>query len=159
MKKIALFFYCIIVAQIAYAQASGGQIRRPKTTRSEQTPKTNTRQTSPTKKSGSSNSEDELERKYKDMSMISLEKYANQGDAMAQFFYGYGYAQRGEYGTAVYWYRKAANQGLIRAQLWLAFCYYNGKGVKKDVIGAREWLKEAASRGSADAKEYLRTWH
>ena len=91
--------------------------------------------------------------------MISLEKYANQEDVMAQFYYGYGYAQREDYETAVYWYKKAAYQGLIRAQLWLAWCYYHGKGVDKDTYEAQEWLKKAASKGSADAKDYLKTWH
>ena len=104
-------------------------------------------------------SEDELEKKYENMSMISLERYANQGDAMAQFYLGYKYAQNEDYKTAVVWFRKAAFNDLIRAQLWLSWCYFNGKGVDKDTYGAQEWLKEAASHGSADAKEYLRTWY
>ena len=153
--RVLMILFLIMSPVLVMAQASGGQIRRStqssnvikRPSKSEQGKDRNTLK-----------SEDILEKKYQKMSMISLEKYANQGDAMAQFYMGYNYAHRDDYENAVVWFRKAAFNDLIRAQLWLAYCYYHGKGCKVDVYGAKEWLKEAASRGSADAKEYLRTW-
>lgn len=159
MKKFLFSIFALLISVNLSAQTSGGQIRRPKTTQPKSTPKNNSQKTSSKTKSVSTNSEEEMEKKYQNMSMISLERYASQGDAMAQFYLGYKYAQNGDYKTAVEWYRKAAYKDLIRAQLWLAWCYYHGKGVDKDTYGAREWLKEAASKGSADAKVYLKTWY
>ena len=173
MKKLVFTFISLVFSLGLYAQASGGQIKRNKqtTTNIKQTPRSQQGNTQQSKNVGIGSKqgdtykvknatvpEEELEKKYQNMSMISLEKYANQGDAMAQFYLGYKYAQIQDYRSAVVWYRKAAYNDLVRAQLWLAWCYYNGKGVDRDTHGAREWLKEAASKGSTDAKEYLRTW-
>lgn len=159
MKRIIIVAFIFLSPILALAQASGGQIRRSKTTQPKLTPKTYSQKTSPKTKTGSTNFEEEMEKKYQNMSMISLERYANQEDGMAQFYLGYKYAQNGDYITAVEWYRKAAYKDIIRAQLWLAWCYYHGKGIDKDTYRAREWLKEAANKGSADAKEYLKTWY
>jgi TPR repeat protein len=39
----------------------------------------------------------------------------------------------------VYWYQKAAEQGLAEAQYNLGFMYVNGKGVLKDYKQAVYW--------------------
>lgn len=159
MRKFILVISALSISLSLSAQSSGGQIRRPKTVQSKSTSKVNKTRAFSKAKSSFGYSEEELENKYEKMSMSALKKYVNQGDAMAQFFYGFNFAQREDYEKAVIWYRKAAYQGLIRAQLWLAYCYYHGKGIRKDTTVAREWLKKAASKGSEDAKEYLKTWY
>ncbi len=51
------------------------------------------------------------------------------------------------------WFKKAAEQGLADAQYWLAHCYYDGKGIGKNVELAFEWFKKAAEQG-LDYAEY-----
>jgi TPR repeat protein len=46
------------------------------------------------------------------------------------------------------WYRKAAEQGLALAQLWLGGMYASGKGVSPDDVQAYRWFDLAASRFS-----------
>ncbi|MDD3063871.1 MAG: tetratricopeptide repeat protein, partial [Massilibacteroides sp.] len=53
---------------------------------------------------------------------------------------------------AVNWYRKAAEQGLVEAQLNLGSCYYNGTGVTQDSTEAVNWYRKAAEQGNADAQ-------
>ena len=52
----------------------------------------------------------------------------------------------------MYWYRKAADQGLAQAQNNLGLCYYNGEGVPKDFKQAVYWWKKAADQGYAIAQ-------
>lgn len=54
---------------------------------------------------------------------------------------------------AVFWYRKAAIQGLLEAQLKLASCYEEGYGVIKSKIEAIKWYQKAANSGSEYAKQ------
>lgn len=65
-------------------------------------------------------------------------KAARRGDAVAQYRLGnyYYYGQGGlpvDYSQAVKWYRLAADQGNVRAQLALGFCYFHGCGVHRNV--------------------------
>ena len=48
---------------------------------------------------------------------------------------------------AVYWYRKAADQGQASAQTNLGFMYRNGKGVASDNKQAVYWYRKAADQG------------
>ncbi|MDR0355461.1 MAG: sel1 repeat family protein, partial [Deltaproteobacteria bacterium] len=57
---------------------------------------------------------------------------------------------------AVYWYKKAAEQGDARAQHNLGLSYYNGEGVAEDRDLAKRWLTEAADRGEEKAVEALK---
>ena len=61
---------------------------------------------------------------------------AQQGDASAQFFIGWMYANgKGVLkndNAAVEWIRKAAEQGYADAQTSLGVKYFNGEGVLKD---------------------------
>lgn len=158
MKKYISILLFSFVQIMSFAQASGGQIKRPQGTTKKNTNKISTPQRTANKKNRGENADDNVERKYKEMSIIALEQRANQGDAMAQFYYGHNFALKEDYENALIWFFKAAHNGLIRAQLWVAFCLYNGKGISRDTYGAKVWLEEAANNGSSDAKEYLRTW-
>lgn len=52
---------------------------------------------------------------------------------------------------AVRWCRKAAEAGDADAQVWLALCYGDGQGVRKDAKLERRWYERAAAQGSAQA--------
>lgn len=71
-----------------------------------------------------------------------------------QYFFGLGVPQ--DYGEAVRWYRKAAEQGNGDAQYNLAIMYKYGHGVNKDLSEARRWFQKAADQGDENAKEQLR---
>ena len=69
------------------------------------------------------------------------------------YFFGKGMAKDEE--QAVYWYSKAAEQGIVDAQYNLGVCYYNGEGVAKDKDKAKYWLEKSASQGYEPAKDVL----
>ena len=152
MKYILLLVLILFASTDINAQISGGQIKRQSSSNMRQT---NKQQKKSTTIGNGRNSEED---KYKKMSMSTLEKYAEKGDVMAAFYLGYNYAQNDEFTIAITWFRYAGGRGLVRAQLWLAYCYYHGKGCDKDWTLAKQWLDAAAKHGSEDAKEYLNTW-
>lgn len=81
---------------------------------------------------------------------------AEQGDAEAQFALGEYYYHAAEdgaqdYEQAVYWYRKAAEQGHASAQARLGYFYYTGWGVPRDYDLSASWYRKAAEQGDADA--------
>ena len=49
-------------------------------------------------------------------------------------------------------YRKAAEQGLAKAQYDLGVCYGNGYGVEKNYSEAVKWYRKAAEQGLAKAQ-------
>ena len=49
----------------------------------------------------------------------------------------------------------AAKKGYVRAQYYLAACYYYGHGVKQDYRTAVQWFHAAATQGHAEAKRQL----
>ena len=53
---------------------------------------------------------------------------------------------------------KAAQQGHLNAQFWIAHAYLNGTGVAKDSAKARAWFETCAAAGHARAKLALDTW-
>jgi len=56
----------------------------------------------------------------------------------------------------VYWWTKAAEQGEVRAQLWLGVIYEHGQnGVERDYLQAFKWLSMAAKLGQPDAQVTL----
>lgn len=59
-----------------------------------------------------------------------------------------------DYGQALEWYRKAADQGDARAELNLGIMYYEGYGVPQDYGQALAWCRKAADQHFAGA-EYL----
>lgn len=72
---------------------------------------------------------------------------AKNGDAMAQYYVGF-FLERGrgvaqDEQQAISWFRKAAEQGVVKAQNNLANRYFLGKGVKKDYKQAVYWWSKA----------------
>ena len=70
---------------------------------------------------------------------------------MAQYNLGHA-CFRGEgvpqdYTQAVYWWRKAAEQGDADAQFMLGDCYYKGQGVPQDYAQAVSLYRKAAEQG------------
>ena len=56
-----------------------------------------------------------------------------------------------DFAAARSWYRKAAEQGLAKAQLNLGVMYANGRGVPQDYVQAHMWWNLSAAQGDADA--------
>ena len=59
------------------------------------------------------------------------------------------------YTEAVKWFRKAADQELVQAQVNLALCYRDGQGVEQSYTEAAKWYRKAAEQGDADAQYRL----
>lgn len=89
----------------------------------------------------------------------TLQTKAQAGDADAQFALGEAYrAGRGvtaDPETAITWYRKAANQGHIRASEELGFALF-AQGDRRE---AMPYIEKAAARGDARALYVLGTAH
>jgi tetratricopeptide (TPR) repeat protein len=62
---------------------------------------------------------------------------------------------RGDYATALRWYRKAADQGNASAQANLGWMYENGQGISQDSAEALRWFRKAADQGDAWAQNNL----
>jgi TPR repeat protein len=58
---------------------------------------------------------------------------------------------------AVYWYRKAAEQGYPPAEYDLGRMLAGGKGVRKNEAEAEAWLRRAAEKGIREAQTRLET--
>lgn len=58
---------------------------------------------------------------------------------------------------AVRWYRKAADQGDVGAQLNLGVMYDNGQGVPKDEAEAYKWFLLAGAQGNESARKNIST--
>lgn len=52
---------------------------------------------------------------------------------------------------AAEWYRKAAEQGVAKAQACLAECYFIGRGVEKSCDEIVKWTRAAAEQGDSSA--------
>jgi hypothetical protein len=66
---------------------------------------------------------------------------------------GFGIAQ--DYGEAVKWYRRSAEQELPAGQFNLGAAYQNGFGVEKDYVEAARWYRLSAEHGFAVAENNL----
>jgi len=81
-----------------------------------------------------------------------LRKSAEQGNALAQFYFGGCYLD-GVKGLAkndaeaFKWIKKSAEQGNIDAQAQLGLLYKLGRGVAKNDVEAFKWYKKAAEQG------------
>jgi len=86
----------------------------------------------------------------------TVRKYAETGDANAQYRLGcHLYTNNKDYKEAVHWLQFAADQGHIKAQCDLGYCYYDGHGVSTDYERAIFWLRQAANRGDARAQHLM----
>lgn len=91
---------------------------------------------------------------------------ASAGEVSAQLQVGDAYAAgsgiareprqlAADYKQAAVWYRKAADQGSIVAQIHLADLYRDGRGVARDMAQAVAWYRKAAELGDAGAQGTL----
>jgi TPR repeat protein len=78
----------------------------------------------------------------------SREPFAEKGDAQAQYRLAilneHGWGTPKDSTRAVGHYKKAANQGLVSAQLRLGGIYLRGTLVLQDLAKARQWFEKAA---------------
>ena len=81
--------------------------------------------------------------------------FANQGNAGAQNNLGLYYDICKDYLKAFEWFKKAAEQGLARAQANLGNFYKNGQSFEQDYQKAVEWYTKAAEQGNANAQGIL----
>lgn len=98
-----------------------------------------------------------------------VEKVAKSGFAVAQFSLGVMNdpigdpsfdAAKGNFAQALVWYRRAAAQGDIGAQVALGVASAQGIGVVQDYVEADKWFNIAASRAnSADELADIATLH
>lgn len=83
---------------------------------------------------------------------------ANAGDVKAQLAVGEAYETSGtksDNAEAAAWYRKAADKNSIEAQIHLAVCYRDGRGVTRDMAEAANWYRKAAENGNEKAQGTL----
>ena len=64
--------------------------------------------------------------------------------------------KQGDYTQAFQYYRAAAEQGNAKAQLALAFCYFEGEGVEQDLDAAILWAERASEQGFEAAAKLLK---
>ena len=95
-----------------------------------------------------------------DLNVARLRQLAEQGDARAQTELGERYEDgRGgveqDYGFAVSWFTRAADQGSADGQAALGFMYLRGRGVAQDDAAGVLWSRRAAEQGNARAQNNL----
>ncbi len=87
-----------------------------------------------------------------------LRPKALAGNASAQhnlgFMYEKGYGVARNPAAAASWYQKSANQGYPAGQLALGRLYFEGDGLRRDLVEAYKWMY-LAGRGTAKAFQYL----
>jgi len=80
-------------------------------------------------------------------------------DAMAEFRFGNQYhdgnGTKQNYAEAAKWYRKAAEQNVIPAEIALGIAYERGEGVTQDYAEAAKWYRKAALQGDGDAQKFI----
>jgi hypothetical protein len=81
---------------------------------------------------------------------MSAAKENSLGDS---YYSGQGVKQ--SYSKALYWYKKAAEQGNINAENNLSYVYLYGKGIKYNSSKAIYWCRKAVAQGNANAEYNL----
>ena len=79
---------------------------------------------------------------------------AEKGDSLGQFFYGLSFMNDGNQAAELTWLEKAAEQGLLNAQLALGDLYY-AKNSDSDSANAVKWYKRAADQECPGAMNNL----
>jgi TPR repeat protein len=65
---------------------------------------------------------------------------------------GYAAYKAGNYVETAKWWRKAAEQGYVKAEFNLGLLYKNGDGVTQNYAEAVKWFRKAAEQGQAEAQ-------
>ena len=95
-----------------------------------------------------------FESRSSELSALRIE--AEHGDAGSQYRLGCQYLLDGEDAEAATWFRRAAGQGLVGAQLDLGIMYYyGGRNVPQDKTEAAKWFRRAADQGHDEAQAKL----
>ena len=81
-------------------------------------------------------------------------KASEQHELAGDYYYGRN-GKTKDYSQAVYWLRKAAEQGYADAQCNLGFCYGKGNGVPQSWSDAVYWYRKAAEQSNARAQYNL----
>lgn len=105
--------------------------------------------------------ENDEEASNKNLDIINTEGDASNRYDREIFLLGKNYYQGSNgveksYGKAVELWDILAKRGNPLSQYNVALCYYNGKGVEKDIDKAKEYLEKACERGFAPACELLK---
>ena len=77
---------------------------------------------------------------------------AGLADAAGDFQKGIEAPQEGNESEAAKWFRKAADQGVAKAQYNIGVMYVKGRGVLKDYAEAVKWYRKAAGQRHVDAQ-------
>jgi TPR repeat protein len=91
------------------------------------------------------NRDEKEAQRYFDNAMPALEKLAQQGDHLAQYWMGQ--VNRKDHAKAFGWYEKSALQGNVQAQWDVGSFYQLGFGVPKNDVKAFEWYEKSALQG------------
>lgn len=92
-----------------------------------------------------------------------IRHFAHQGNPDAQTKLGWRYSTATGVGgyrhhqEAVYWYKKAAEQGYAKSQYNLGNAYKSGRGIKRNYDKAAYWLSLAVEQNQPNAKSALAT--
>lgn len=109
------------------------------------------------------NKYNESEYRYIIQYHYGLLECADKGNPDAQYQVGKWFYEHGDTGTtklydasAVIWFSKAAAKSHTDAQLYLALCYEDGRGVNKSKEDAVMWYKRASTRNKLALHKYLK---
>lgn len=91
--------------------------------------------------------------KNSELAAIWSLKAAKAGDIGAMRTLGDVCVSEADYAGGYLWFRKASDQGNVRANLDLAFCYYNGWGTKQNLDLAKTFL--ARYKAGCSSKSYI----
>ena len=83
---------------------------------------------------------------------IRLSSFFSDNSANAQFTIAFAYYCKQDYGQAMEWFKKAAEQGYANAQYSIGIMYRRGEGVEQDYSQAMDWFRKAAEQGHVDAQ-------
>lgn len=86
----------------------------------------------------------------------ALKRYDREIFLLGKNYYQGSNGVEKSYGKAVELWDILAKRGNPLSQYNVALCYYNGKGVEKDIDKAKEYLEKACERGFAPACELLK---
>ena len=76
-----------------------------------------------------------------DFTSFGLANYKDSSDLMngCRYQQGLDEMQKGDYEKAVEWFAKAAEQRNAKAQYYLGYCYFYGKGVRRQSSAAGQY--------------------
>jgi TPR repeat protein len=92
-----------------------------------------------------------------DKAILSCAQAVRDNPTEARFSFEYGRALDAakQYDNAIRWYRAAAEQSYLMAQIGLATMYQNGRGVPKDFTEAMRLARKVADQGNSFAQNFV----